>query len=195
MSHRAKVNRPESCPFVAKGGMKLDAALEYFKIDVSNFIVADLGSHQGGFVECLLEHNVAKVYSVDTSYGTLAWKLRQNPKVVVQERTNAVHWRPTELLDFVTIDVAWTPQKYIIPNAIKMIKPEGAILSLLKSQYEPEAKNKVLTKEEVEQVVKNILPWFESLFQNVSYFFSPYIGSGGNQEVWFYLQTKKSMTR
>ena len=128
-----------------------------------------------------------------TSYGTLAWKLRQNPKVVVQERTNAVHWRPTELLDFVTIDVAWTPQKYIIPNAIKMIKQEGAILSLLKSQYEPEAKNKVLTKEEVEQVVKNILPWFESLFQNVSYFFSPYIGSGGNQEVWFYLQTKKSM--
>lgn len=193
MSHRAKVNRPESCPFAAKGGMKLDAALEYFQIDVSNFIVADLGSHQGGFVECLLEHNVAKVYSVDTSYGTLAWKLRQNPKVVVQERTNAVHWRPTELLDFVTIDVAWTPQKYIIPNAIKMIKPEGAILSLLKSQYEPEAKNKVLTKEEVEQVVKNILPWFESLFQNVSYFFSPYIGSGGNQEVWFYLQTKKSM--
>jgi 23S rRNA (cytidine1920-2'-O)/16S rRNA (cytidine1409-2'-O)-methyltransferase len=191
MSHRAKVNRPESCPFASKGGMKLAVALDYFKIDVSNFIVADLGSHQGGFVECLLEHNVAKVYSVDTSYGTLAWKLRQNPKVIVQERTNAVHWRPTELLDFVTIDVAWTPQKYIIPNAMKMIKPEGAILSLLKSQYEPEAKNKVLTKEEVEQVVHNILPWFESLFQNVSYFFSPYIGSGGNQEVWFYLQTKR----
>jgi len=190
MGNRAKGNRPDTCPFAAKGGMKLLAALEYFQIDVSENVVADLGSHQGGFVECLLANHVKRVYSVDTSYGTLAWKLRQDPRVIVHERTNAIHWRPTELLDFVTIDVAWTPQKYIIPNAIKIIKPTGSILSLLKAQYEPEAKNRVLTIDEVQKIVDHILPWFQTMFHNVSYYFSPYLGSGGNQEVWFYLQNK-----
>src|SRR5215475_118865 len=77
--------------FVSRAGFKLDAALAVFKIDVGGKICADLGANVGGFTDCLLQHGAAKVYAVDTGYGALAWKLRQDPRVVVLERTNAMH--------------------------------------------------------------------------------------------------------
>lgn len=188
MGHRAKSNRPSDCAFVGKGGMKLSFALSHFPIDVANKTAADLGSHQGGFVDCLLSHHAQKVYAVDTCYGTLDWKLRNDPRVVVQERTNAMHWRPPEPVDLITIDVGWTKQEHIIPSAMKMLKREGTILSLLKSQYEITDKNRrVLSQSEVLQVVENLLPFFQERFEKVSYAFSPYPGSGGNHEVWFCL--------
>ena len=190
MGHRAKSNRPEGCNFLGKGGMKLAFAFAHFGLSPENKIVADFGSHQGGFVDCLLKGNAARVYSIDTCYGTLDWGLRNNPKVVVCERVNAMHWRAPEKVDMVTIDVGWTKQEYIIPNAIKVVKPSGVVLSLLKSQYELEGNRKkcVLSREQVDGVVEATLRWMSSKFEDVAYAVSPYPGSGGNIEVWFCLR-------
>lgn len=123
--------------YVSRGGDKLEFALRRFGIDVAGAITADLGSHVGGFVDRLLQHGAARVYSVDTCYGTLAWKLRRDSRVVVMERTNALHVELPEPVDVVTIDSGWTKQAAILPRAVLLIR-RGIVLSLLKPQYEAE---------------------------------------------------------
>lgn len=127
--------------YVGKGGSKLAFALDAFAVDPQGRIAADLGSHIGGFVDCLLQRGAAKVYSVDTSYGTLAWKLRTDPRVVVMERANAMHVRLPEPVDIVTVDVGWTRQRAILPHALELLKPGGVAISLLKSQYEADPRH------------------------------------------------------
>ena len=124
--------------YVTRGGDKLEFALQRFQVDVSGRTAADLGSHIGGFLDCLLQHDAARVYSVDTSYGTLAWKLRQDERVVVMERTNALHVELPEEVSLVTVDVGWTKQHLVLPRALRLVEPGGVILSLLKPQYEAE---------------------------------------------------------
>ena len=114
--------QPDST-FVSRGGEKLAAALDHFGMDVGGLCCADLGSHVGGFVDCLLQRGAAKVFSVDTSYGTLAWKLRKDDRVVVMERTNAMHVELPEPVDLVTIDVGWTPQAKVLPNVARLLRP------------------------------------------------------------------------
>jgi len=123
-------------PYVTRGGDKLAGALEAFGLDVHGMVCADLGSHMGGFVDCLLRHGAARVYSVDTSYGTFDWRLRNDPRVVVMERTNALHASLPEPVDLVTIDVAWTRQALILPATRRLVKEDGRIVSLIKPQYE-----------------------------------------------------------
>lgn len=191
MGHRAKSNCPKDCRYVGKGGLKLEFAISHFQLLTANKIAADFGSHQGGFVDCLLQHGVSKVYSIDTSYGTLDWKLRNDPRVVVCERTNAMHWVAPEALDLITIDVGWTRQQHILPSAVRSLHNHGCILSLLKPQYErPQAQQHVLSETEVAQVLAELLPWLSSQFHKVEYTWSPYPGSGGNQEAWLYLTEK-----
>ena len=122
--------------FVSRGDQKLDAALAAFQIDVAGRICADFGCNVGGFTDCLLARGAAKVYAVDTGYGALAWRLRTDPRVVVLERTNALHTAAPEPVDLVAIDVAWTPQRLIVPAAMKWLAPGGRIVSLLKPHYE-----------------------------------------------------------
>jgi len=122
--------------FVSRAGEKLQFALDQFKIDIRNLTTADFGSSTGGFADCLLQNGANKVYSVDTSYGELAWKLRNDPRVVVMERTNAMHVRLSEKVDLITIDTAWTKQILTIPNALDNLKNEGSIISLIKPHYE-----------------------------------------------------------
>lgn len=122
--------------FVSRAGEKIDFALNHFKIDVKDLIVADFGSSTGGFVDCLLQNGAKKIYSVDTSYGELAWTLRNNPKVVVMERTNVMHVKLPEKVDLITIDTAWTKQILTIPNALDNLKDNGIIISLIKPHYE-----------------------------------------------------------
>jgi len=124
--------------YVTRGGEKLEFALREFGVDAAGKVAADLGSHAGGFVDCLLQHGAGRVYSVDTSYGTLAWTLRQDERVVVMERTNALHVELPEKVDLVTIDVGWTKQQLILPHALGLAKSGGGVLSLLKPQYEAE---------------------------------------------------------
>lgn len=191
MVHRAKPSHKNNREFITKGGLKLAFALEHFQICVTDVIAADLGSHQGGFVDCLLQHGVKLIYSVDTCYGTLAWSLRQNSRVVIYERTNALYWQAPQKLDVITIDVGWTRQNKIIPVAVKSLKPEGTILTLLKPQYEMtfnKTSRGVLTAEEVDTVIATVRPLLQSIFADVSSVVSPYVGSGGNREIWFYLK-------
>jgi len=124
--------------FASRAGQKLQHALNTFNIDVSGKICADLGCGTGGFVDCLLQNGARKVYAVDTGYGVLEWKLRQDPKVVVMERTNALHVELPDKVDFISIDVGWTRQKLIVPHALALLRNKGNLVSLLKPHYEAE---------------------------------------------------------
>ncbi|MEK7672694.1 MAG: SAM-dependent methyltransferase [Patescibacteria group bacterium] len=124
--------------FVSRAGQKLAHALTTFKIDLTNKVCADFGCSTGGFTDCMLRNGAQKVYSIDTGYGVLDWKLRNNPQVVVMERTNAMHVELPEKVDFITIDTSWTKQKFVLPQALKFLKEDCYIVSLLKPHYEAE---------------------------------------------------------
>ncbi len=122
--------------FASRAGEKLEFALQAFNISPQGKIACDFGSSTGGFVDCLLQSGAKKVYSVDTSYGELAWKLRTDPRVVVLERTNAMHVSLPEKVDLITVDTAWTKQEKVIANALRNLKSDGIIISLIKPHYE-----------------------------------------------------------
>lgn len=136
---------PADKPFVGRGGLKLQHALREFKIDVRGLNCADFGCNVGGFTDCLLRSGATRVYAVDTGYGMLAWTLRNDPRVTVMERTNAIHAVPPDgPVDFIAIDLGWTPQKHAIPAALRWLKPDGHIISLVKPHYEAEASERAL---------------------------------------------------
>jgi 23S rRNA (cytidine1920-2'-O)/16S rRNA (cytidine1409-2'-O)-methyltransferase len=173
--------------FVSRAGSKLEHALNHFNIEVSGKICADLGCSTGGFTDCLLQRGAAKVYAVDTGYGVLDWKLRKDDRVVVMERTNAMHVALPEPVGIVTIDVSWTRQKNILPSAMKLLAPGATIISLIKPHYEVDKsllKKGVLPEEMVDVAVKAVeeeiqglgLNWLDSVR-------SPIKGTGGNVEV------------
>lgn len=124
--------------FVGRGGEKLQFALEQSGLDPSGKTAADLGCNVGGFCDCLLQAGAVRVYAVDTGYGVLDWKLRTDPRVVVMERTNALHVALPEPVDVSASDVAWTKQRLIVPAGLGLLKPGGRLLSLFKPQYEAE---------------------------------------------------------
>lgn len=123
-------------PYVSRGGHKLAHALDAFGIDPAGLVCADLGCSVGGFTDCLLQRGAARVYAVDTGYGVLDWKLRSDDRVVVMERTNALHVTLPEPVDLVTIDASWTRQARIVPVAAGLLGPGGRIVTLVKPHYE-----------------------------------------------------------
>lgn len=151
--------------FVSRAGEKLDFALKTFDIDVKDMICADLGSSTGGFVDCLLQHGVAKVFSVDTCYGELDWKLRNDSRVVVMERTNALNVLLPEEVDLVTIDTGWTRQEQILQKAYDISKKDANIITLVKPQYEIESDwdGKEIALEQSEMILKNVLNKIEKM--------------------------------
>ena len=173
--------------YVTRGGEKLAAALDHFGIKVSGEVCTDLGSHVGGFVDCLLRRGAIRVYSVDTAYGTLAWKLRRDPRVIVLERANAMHVRLPELVDLVTIDVGWTPQSKILPNTADMLRPSGQVVTLIKPQYEAPQDwldGGVLPDDKVDRVFADVLEQVTSMgWRVVHTVASPLCGQAGNREL------------
>ncbi|MCC6659957.1 MAG: methyltransferase domain-containing protein [Phycisphaerales bacterium] len=125
--------------YVGRGGLKLRHALTEFRVDAAGLTCADLGCNVGGFTDCLLRAGSARVYAVDTGYGALAWTLRRDPRVVVMERTNALHAGPPETVDLAVIDLGWTPQRRAVPAALRWLRPGGRIITLIKPHYEVEA--------------------------------------------------------
>jgi 23S rRNA (cytidine1920-2'-O)/16S rRNA (cytidine1409-2'-O)-methyltransferase len=124
-------------PYVSRGGHKLAAALDAFRLDVSGWVVADIGASTGGFTDCLLQRGAARVYAIDVGYGQLAWKLRQDPRVVVLDRTNARYLEHLpEPVDLATIDVSFISLKLIVPAATKWLRAGGQIVALIKPQFE-----------------------------------------------------------
>jgi 23S rRNA (cytidine1920-2'-O)/16S rRNA (cytidine1409-2'-O)-methyltransferase len=133
-----------NCPYISRGGLKLEAALAHFAIDPTGWTCADLGCSVGGFTDCLLQHGATHVYAVDTAYGDLAWTLRQDERVTVLERTNVLHFDPSTALaeftgcDLVTLDLGWTRQAKALPAAARWLSAGGGgcILTLIKPHYE-----------------------------------------------------------
>jgi 23S rRNA (cytidine1920-2'-O)/16S rRNA (cytidine1409-2'-O)-methyltransferase len=173
--------------FVSRAGQKLDHALTTFAIDVAGFICADLGCNVGGFVDCLLQRNAAKVYAIDTGYGQLDWKLRNDARVVVMERTNAMHVELPELVDLVTIDVAWTKQRHILPAARKMVRESGLVITLIKPHYEASPKllrGGVLPADQLDSVMQTVQTDIAAAgFDLNETTISPIRGAKGNTEL------------
>jgi 23S rRNA (cytidine1920-2'-O)/16S rRNA (cytidine1409-2'-O)-methyltransferase len=164
--------------FVSRAGEKLQFALTSFNISVKDLVCADFGASTGGFSDCLLLNGAKKVYSIDTAYGEFAWKLRNDPRIVLMERTNAMHVTLPEKMDLITVDTGWTKQKLVLPNANKNIKSGGTIISLIKPHYEL-GKGR-LKVEEVEEVLKVVKEEIKSLGLKVENIVeSPILGEKG----------------
>jgi len=174
-------------PFASRAGLKLDHALNVFHVDAGGLTCADLGSNVGGFVDCLLQRGAAKVYAVEKGYGVLEYRLRKDARVVVMERTNAMHVSLPERVSLVTIDVAWTRQKNILPAARKIMNQDGRVITLIKPHYEANAsllKKGILPEGEVEGVVRIVEEDIVKAGFIVEHLTrSPIEGSGGNVEV------------
>lgn len=131
-------------PFVSRGGLKLQGALEGLGINVKNKIAMDVGASTGGFTDCLLQRGADKVYAIDVGYGQLDWKLRNDPRVILLEKTNIRYLDKNTLgpdINFVTIDVSFISLVKVIPNVVKLITPGSEILALIKPQFEVEKKD------------------------------------------------------
>jgi 23S rRNA (cytidine1920-2'-O)/16S rRNA (cytidine1409-2'-O)-methyltransferase len=129
----------EQCPFVSRGGYKLQGGLDHFGLDPSELICADIGASSGGFTDCLLQYGAQKVYSVDVAYGMLDWKLRQDERVVVIERFNARNIGPKQIpesIDLAVIDAAFISLTKLIPPLIPLFAHQLAIICLIKPQFE-----------------------------------------------------------
>lgn len=191
MNCPARAHDGEPCtirrmPFVSRAGQKLDHALHTFGIDVTGLTCADLGSNTGGFVDCLLQRGAAKVYAIDTGYGVLEWKLRKDPRVIVMERTNAIHVELPEKVRFISIDVAWTKQRIILPAARRLLSDDGNVVTLIKPHYEADPKllrKGILQPQELETVLDRVKGEIAaSGFMLLSCIPSPVKGSKGNVE-------------
>ena len=125
--------------FVSRGGHKLEAALTAFQIDPTGKRCVDIGASTGGFTDCLLQHGASHVHAVDVGKGQLAWKLRQDPRVTVQDEVNARNLVPSQIgtpVDLVTIDASFISLTKILPAAVQLLRPGGELIALIKPQFE-----------------------------------------------------------
>jgi 23S rRNA (cytidine1920-2'-O)/16S rRNA (cytidine1409-2'-O)-methyltransferase len=123
--------------FVSRGGEKLEAALGHFGLDVAGAVAADVGASTGGFTDCLLQRGASRVYAIDVGYGQLDWRLRNDDRVVVVERTNARYLESLpEPVDLVTADVSFISLELILPTAAGWLRPKGQVVALIKPQFE-----------------------------------------------------------
>jgi 23S rRNA (cytidine1920-2'-O)/16S rRNA (cytidine1409-2'-O)-methyltransferase len=187
----------DSHGFVSRGGPKLAAGLDALGIDPTGRVCADLGCSVGGFTDCLLQRGATRVFAVDTAYGQLAWKLRQDPRVVVLERHNALHIEPPAdaRCGLVVVDLGWTRQRLAVPAAMRWLseEPEARIVTLIKPHYESDAagnrsgrrpRHGVLSDEEAASVATAVLETMPTLGVIVTgSLVSPVAGGkGGNTE-------------
>jgi 23S rRNA (cytidine1920-2'-O)/16S rRNA (cytidine1409-2'-O)-methyltransferase len=131
--------RGQDHPWVSRGGLKLAHALEHFAIDPAGAVAIDVGASTGGFTDVLIQGGAAKVYAVDVGHGQLAWKLRNDDRVIVLEKTNARHLNAEhvpETVDMVVCDASFISLKTVLPAAIAMVKPGGRLVALIKPQFE-----------------------------------------------------------
>ncbi|RLC03875.1 MAG: TlyA family rRNA (cytidine-2'-O)-methyltransferase, partial [Deltaproteobacteria bacterium] len=178
-------------PFVSRGGLKLEEALKNIPISVKGFTCLDIGASTGGFTDCLLQYGAQKVYAVDVGYGQFDWSLRQDPKVVVIERTNIRHMPYdiiNEKVDLVVADTSFISLKTVIPSAQKFMRKETQVLALIKPQFEAGRKNVgkggVVKDPEIRKKVIQDLTFFfkEKGFKVNQVVPSPILGPKGNKE-------------
>lgn len=183
-------------PYVSRGGLKLEKAIKEFKINLENKICIDIGASTGGFTDCMLTYGAVKVYSIDVGYGQLAWKLRNDKRVIVMERTNFRYVKPEnigELVDFIAIDVSFISLIKILPPAKTLLKEIGTVVCLIKPQFEA-GREKVGKKGVVRdpavhfEVVEMIAQFaLEMGFSVLGLTYSPIKGPEGNIEYLLYI--------
>jgi len=125
--------------YVGRGGIKLEGALAHFQVSCSGKVALDIGASTGGFTDCLLQHGTVKVFAVDVGHGQLAWKIRDDPRVITLEKMNARHLSQVEIpepVDICVIDVSFISLTLILPKAFELLTPDGVILALIKPQFE-----------------------------------------------------------
>lgn len=186
----------EEMPFVSRGGLKLQKALDVFKIIISGKIAADVGASTGGFTDCMLQHGAKKVYAIDVGYGQLAWKLRSNVQVVNMERTNIRNVTRKDFLDdidFVSIDVAFISLEKVLPVVYDVLIDSGEVVALIKPQFEASREHvgkKGVVKDKTihSAVIERVLNFAASVgFVIKGLDFSPVKGPEGNIEYLAYL--------
>jgi 23S rRNA (cytidine1920-2'-O)/16S rRNA (cytidine1409-2'-O)-methyltransferase len=185
--------------YVSRGGLKLEAAIQHFKINLMGLIAMDVGSSTGGFTDCMLRNGAARVYCIDVGYGQLDWSLRNDPRVVLLEKTNirylekgSIH----DMLDIATIDVSFISLKNVLPKVTEFLKENGEILALVKPQFEvgkgEVGKGGIVREEEKRTAAVNSVREFaeglglaaEGVFQ------SPVPGQKGNREYFLHLRRR-----
>lgn len=183
--------RGPAIPFVSRGGLKLAAALDHFELSPEGMVCLDVGASTGGFTDCLLQRGARLVHAVDVGYGQLAWSLRQDPRVVVWERTNFRHVTPDQIsgIQFVTVDVSFISLRLILPVARKLCVPEAQAVTLIKPQFEAGkdrvGKRGVVRSAEVHvEVLEELVAWASAHgdWQIQGLHYSPVTGPEGNIE-------------
>ncbi len=201
----------KSLPYVSRGGIKLEAAIDFFSIDVNGKIIMDVGCGTGGFTDCLLKRRAKKVYCIDVGYGQLAWSLRKDPRVVLMERINARYldriirdkgerFKGQEFedlikdnIDMATVDLSFISLTKVIPSILEFIKEEGSVLALVKPQFEvgkgEVGKGGIVREEEKRlRAVERIQKELEDLgLRTIGIFQSPFPGRKGNIEYFLFM--------
>jgi 23S rRNA (cytidine1920-2'-O)/16S rRNA (cytidine1409-2'-O)-methyltransferase len=188
-------------PFVSRGGLKLDAALAYFRLDVTGYVCADVGASTGGFTDCLLKRGAVKVYAIDVGYGQLDWRLRTDTRVVVMERTNARTLQALpEPLDLAVADVSFISLEIVLLTAREWLTENGQIVALIKPQFEAGrgqvGKGGVVRDPSIHRtVLTKILTWAVAHnLQPLNLMPSPITGPAGNVEFLVHLRRASKVT-
>lgn len=183
--------------YVSRGGPKLEEALRAFQVDPAGKVAMDIGASTGGFTDCLLQKGAKKVYAVDVGYGQLAWRLRQDPRVVNLERRNIRYVKPEDIgekVDLAVIDTSFISVEKFLPNVLQMVREGGWIVALLKPQFEvgkgEVGKGGVVRdKRKHQQVLDRVSRFSESIGLKVrGTMESPLLGPKGNREFFIYLE-------
>ena len=186
-----EVRTKNTCPYVSRGGLKLEKALRDFGVDPTGYVCSDSGASTGGFTDCLLQKGAKKVFAIDVGYGQLAWSLREDPRVVCLERTNIRYLTPADLgepLDLSVVDVSFISLRIVLPAIRALLKPTGQVVCLIKPQFEA-GREKVGKKGVVRdpEVHQEVLEMFVALAKELGFTicnmtFSPVKGPEGNIE-------------
>ena len=194
----------KECPYVSRGGLKLEKGIKEWNIDCEGKVCVDMGASTGGFTDCMLQHGASKVYAIDVGYGQLDYKLRTDERVVNMEKTN-IRYLDTclikEPIDLISIDVSFISLKHMYPVASEILSDDGLVFSLVKPQFEAGkdqvGKGGIVRDSKVhEEVINNVIGYAEanSLYP-VELSFSPIKGSKGNIEYILLLSPKKCDNR
>ena len=188
--------RGKTLQYVSRGGLKLEKAMQVFPIDIAGKICMDIGASTGGFTDCMLQNGASKVYSIDVGYGQLAWKLRQDSRVVNLERTNiryVTEEQVPDAVDFFSVDVSFISLKLVLPVAFSLLQEQGQGVCLIKPQFEA-GREKVGKKGVVRdpavhmEVIENVLEFTKEIgFSVLGLDFSPVRGPEGNIEYLMYV--------
>ncbi len=185
--------------YVSRGGLKLEAALKAFGVNLSGKVVADVGASTGGFTDCALQRGAGRVYAIDVATGVLAWSLRTDPRVVVMEEVNAMYLDALpERVDVVTVDLSFTSLRRVLPQAVRWLKPEGEVIALIKPQYEADSPHQlvggvVVYPTKRRRIVVRLLCWAQGQGWSIKGLIeSPIRGSGGNWEYLVHLRRSEA---